>query len=235
MTRVEILRRRRGRLGVTIFALVLCVCFAGLWGAIRQPRARTRIGIVFGGSQTTHPDRGLQYYLVGRRSGDAAVVVRVNDGSLFSADVTAIGMAYLFRPHGVSGVWVGSRMSTEMRIEIADESGTLTPAEMLQVRRMVCDIYRPSAMPAELPWLATLATGNVIDEWLDPIGLALEVLITLMVPGAVGLGVWRYRIGRELGRWDRLEVEGAWWCPKCGYEVRWLKVCPECGVEVREQ
>jgi hypothetical protein len=235
MTRVEILRRRRGRLAATIFALVLCVCLAGAWGSLQHPGARTMIGDVLGRTQTTGPTLRLRYYVVGRRSGDGAVVVQEDKDDGLPSDATEVGTAYLFRPHGVSGVWVGSRVRTEMRIQVADDSGTLTAKEILQVRRTVCDLYRPSAGPAELPWLTTLATGNVTDVRLDPLGVALEVLITLMVAGAVGLGVWRFRVGRELERLDRLELEGASACPKCGYEVRGLAVCPECGVEVREQ
>lgn len=219
-----------------VVALVFCVCFAGMWQAIGQPGARTMMGRVFGPPmRKQRPTAWADHHLVGRRSGDGGLMLLTDDKSALPDDVQAIGEASLFLSHSVGGVWVGSQMSITMVIAVSDESGTLTPTEMLQVRRMVCDLYRPSATPAELPRLATLATRNVIDQWLDPVGAALEVLMTLMVLGAVGLGVWRFRVVRELERWERLAVGEASACPKCGYEVRGLRVCPECGVEVREQ
>jgi hypothetical protein len=235
MTRVEILRRRRVLLSIGILALVLCACVVGASGSISQPKATTLIGRLFGALRTTGPLSWGLHHTVGRNYGDNAVVIKRDDGTVFPDTVRTIGSAHLFISHSGSGVWVGSRMSLAMAIQIIDDSGTLTQTELFQIRRSVCDLFRPSATPAESSLLATLATGDVIDARLVPVGVALEVLITLMVAGAVGLGVWRYRVGRELGRWERLELEGVWRCPKCGYEVWGLAVCPECGVEVREQ
>lgn len=232
MTRVETLRRRRNWLSLGVIMLVLCVCAAGLWGASRQPGARTVIGNVLGGSPIAGPTHWVSLFLVGRRSGDGAVQVSITDGSLFSGDVEVIGKAHLFRPHGGSGFWVGSQKRTHMWIKVADDSGTLSPGELLQVRRLVCDLYRPAATAAELPWLATLATVDVNNETIDPIGVVLEVLITLMVAAAVGLGVWRFRVGRELTLWKQLELDGGRWCPKCGYEAAGARICPECGLVI---
>lgn len=232
MTRVETLRRRRNWLSLSVIVLVLCVCAAGLWGASRQPDARTVIGNVLGGSPIAGPTHWVSFFLVGRRSSDGAVQVSITDGSLFSGDVEVIGKAHLFRPHGVSGFWVGSQKRTRMWIMVADDSGTLSPGELLQVRRLVCDLYRPAATAAELPWLATLATVDVNNETIDPVGVVLEVLITSMVAAAVGLGVWRFRVGRDLSRWRRMELDGGRWCPKCGYEACGARTCPECGLVI---
>jgi hypothetical protein len=219
---------RRAWVWSGVLAVLLGVSAYGAmrWGYERSPSART-----LQRPPGSYSSVGSVTFMVRPREDGAGVrAIRIIDEiPLEERDVPVL--ATVSMRGGSWGIWTGWRVRSEMWMDFGGDPDMIRERQA-EIRRAVCEAYAEYNPWTNRARLAALREADVVEERVQPFGLALD-LCTIGLQVATVLQVVRWcRLWPRVHRARRLaEYRGE--CPRCGYDASGLAVCPECGGAMR--
>lgn len=200
------------------------------WGYERSPSAQTLQRTFQRRPACSLRISPVEFAVRPREDGAGVRAIRISDEVPFEerdgpviAEVSVRG--------GWWGIWTSWHVTSEMRVVLRGDPGMIWERQA-EIRRAVCDAYAEYNPWTNRARLAALREADVVEERIQPLGLALDLCtIGLQVATAVQVVRW-CRLRPRVHRARRLaEYEGE--CPRCGYDASGLAVCPECGGAMR--